>query len=112
MQQKVRLSDRDIAEIITSFKDHFGMKDHLWLFGSRVDLTKRGGDIDLYIETVESGSVAIKKKMKFVGDLWERIGEQKIDVVLNLVGSKDLAIPVTDDLLIYKIAKKEGVQLV
>ena len=105
MEQKVRLSDYDVAQIIVAFKEHFGPEDHLWLFGSRVDLTKRGGDIDLYVETVESLSSAVNRRTAFVTDLWEKIGEQRIDVVLKVATD-------TSDLLIYEVAKNEGVQLV
>ena len=42
MRQKVRLGDSDVNHIIESFKQHFGKDDHLWLFGSRVDLERRG----------------------------------------------------------------------
>ena len=56
----------------------------VYLFGSRVDDLKRGGDIDLYIE-LES-QLPIKEEMhlksKFRLALYELIGEQKIDVVI------------------------------
>lgn len=106
MYEKIRLREFDVQQIIESFKEHFGPQDHLWIFGSRVELEKRGGDIDLYVETVEPDiDVALDKKSKFVIDLWHRIGEQRIDVVLNTLANPD-------DLLIYVVAKKRGVQLV
>jgi predicted nucleotidyltransferase len=52
MMQEVRLPDKDLDQIKVLFKSFFN-KDHLWLFGSRVNLSKKGGDIDLYIETSE-----------------------------------------------------------
>ncbi len=105
MLQKIRLGDSDVNHIIKSFKQHFENNDHLWLFGSRVNLEKRGGDIDLYIETQLPNIEASEKQTKFVVDLWRNIGEQKIDVVLHvLTESKKLPI--------YEIAKATGVQLV
>ncbi len=101
----MRLRDSDVDHIIESFKQYFGKDDHLWLFGSRVDLEKRGGDIDLYVETYLSQSEAVSKKMNFRGDLWRRIGEQKIDVVVNVLES-DFELP------IYESAKEEGVMLI
>lgn len=102
----MRLQDSDIDHIIESFKQHFGKDDHLWLFGSRVDLEKRGGDIDLYVETHLSllPSEIFSKKLRFIGDLWRRIGERKIDVVLNVLGN-------AETLPIYEVAKTEGVRL-
>ena len=83
---KVRLSDYNLNAIVDAFKVHFLEDDHLWLFGSRVDLNRKGGDIDLYIEThEESSEVAFKKKLKFLCEVEKKIGEQKIDVVLNLL---------------------------
>jgi len=105
--QKVRLSDYDVSQIITLFKKYFGPEDHLWIFGSRVDLTKRGGDIDLYIETKDPiASSANRKRADYRIALWDVIGEQKIDIVLNLIAAEPY------DLLIYKVARAEGIQLV
>lgn len=89
-----------------AFNHHFAPADHLWIFGSRVDPDARGGDIDLYIETTISPSQeALNRKLAFVCELYEAIGLQKIDVVLNLVDS-NFHLP------LYDIAKSEGVQLV
>ena len=104
MRQKVRLVDSDVNHIIESFKQHFEKDDHLWLFGSRVDLERRGGDIDLYVETQLPSVEAATKQTKFVVDLWRRIGEQKIDVVLHVL-SESKKLP------IYEVAKSKGVQL-
>jgi hypothetical protein len=104
--KKIRLSNSDLVAIQNIFHKHFLAKDSLWLFGSRVDLAKLGGDIDLYIETsMESMELAIKKKIDFIWDLEQIIGEQKIDVVLNIVNHPY-------DLPIYKIAKEQGVKIV
>jgi len=105
MHSKIRLREYDVEAIKAAFKKNFGPDDHLWIFGSRVELEKRGGDIDLYVETSESLENAYKKKRRFVGDLWATIGEQKIDVVLHLASD-------TEDKLIYSVAKEDGVMLV
>ncbi len=106
MESKLRLNPDKKKIICEIFKKHFGSEDHLWLFGSRVYPEKRGGDIDLYIETTESNpSRAIDKKLAFVNDLWLNIGEQKIDVIIRLLNN-DFYLP------IYDTAKNEGAQLV
>ena len=51
----------------------------VYLFGSRVDDTKKGGDIDLL---VFSKQMDLRKKLQFQAKLWETLGEQKIDVVV------------------------------
>lgn len=102
----MRLNKNEIYVITESFKKHFGENDHLWLFGSRADPNKRGGDIDLYIETQEKDMKrALNNKLAFVNNLWLQLGEQKIDVVLRLL-SYNQALP------IYDVAKKEGIPLV
>jgi hypothetical protein len=100
----IRLTDHQVSVIKQAFKDCFQEGDHLWLFGSRADLSKRGGDIDLYVETTQKDITKIvKMRSNFITTLWRIIGEQKIDVVIKYDDT---------ELLIYKIAREEGIQLV
>ena len=102
----VRLSTCELAAICSCFRHNFLTSDKLWLFGSRVDQTKKGGDIDLYIETnIANSADIIDAKIKFLVQLQKIIGEQKIDVVLNMLVS-NISLP------IYQLAKAKGVQLV
>lgn len=104
--ENIRLTPFEIDAIGKTFQTYFAPGDHLWLFGSRVNPEARGGDIDLYIETtIPDVSAAVDKNTAFVMDLYDKIGEQKIDVVLNLV-TRDYK------LAIYEIAREEGVLLV
>ncbi len=104
--ENIRLTPFEIDAICKSFQAYFTPGDHLWLFGSRVNPEARGGDIDLYIETtIPDVSAAVDNNTAFVMDLYDKIGEQKIDVVLNLV-TRDYK------LAIYEIAREEGVLLV
>ena len=105
MHPQIRLREYDVEAIKAAFKKNFGPGDHLWIFGSRVELEKRGGDIDLYVETSETLDVAFQKKRHFVIDLCDSIGEQKIDVVLHVVTD-------TEKKLIYAVAREKGVILV
>lgn len=50
----------------------------VYLFGSRTDDSKRGGDIDLL---VISDCLSDQDKTKIRIPLYERLGEQKIDIV-------------------------------
>ena len=100
----VRLPQSTVSSICTAFRESFLENDHLWLFGSRADLSKRGGDIDLYIETtIQPLQKAMDAKNKFYIQLIKQLGDQKIDIVINAQKSSNK--------LIYDIAKKEGIQL-
>ena len=102
----IRLASDEIDAICTAFRQFFLPEDRLWIFGSRVDPTARGGDIDLYIEThLQDAGACVGAKISFVTELYEKIGEQKIDVVLNLLSSNY-------KLFIYEVARTEGIQLV
>ena len=54
----------------------------IYLFGSRVDDTKRGGDIDLYLVPSTRYDDERDRKKEFSIKLDEYIGEQKIDIVM------------------------------
>ena len=60
------------------------------LFGSRVDLLAKGGDIDLYVEInplpgSDPGAFARKLRM----EIQDRLGERKIDLLID-DGTRDL----------------------
>lgn len=60
------------------------------LFGSRVYDDKKGGDIDIFVETQEC--IDLKKQIKILTDLeLEGIG-RKVDLVLKTPKSKDVSI--------------------
>ena len=83
------------------FSNPFRYEILVYLFGSRVNDNKSGGDIDLYIETTLKENI-VKKKINMMGKLHEILGEQKIDIVVNNFRS---------DKLIYQVAKNEGIAL-
>jgi predicted nucleotidyltransferase len=78
----VRLKTEDIKIIKTLTALFFGEASHVFLFGSRVDDSKKGGDIDLYME-VEDKHHLFERKIKFLARLKRAIGDQKIDLVFN-----------------------------
>ena len=77
----MRLTEFEIKSIIESFWKYFKTGD-IYLFGSRVDDTQKGGDIDLYIDTQDSDDL-FEKKLQMIRDIKSKIGEQKIDVVIS-----------------------------
>jgi predicted nucleotidyltransferase len=80
----MRLTNYEITSIKESFHQVFG-DGEIYLFGSRVDDNKKGGDIDLFIKldilltTKETSNKISEFKIK----LYDKIGEQKIDVVVS-----------------------------
>jgi len=57
----------------------FDPEARIWLFGSRVDDRRRGGDIDL---AVLSRRIHREDRHAIRHEICERIGEQKIDLVI------------------------------
>lgn len=78
----MRLTAFEIIAIKQAAQEVFGEAVAVVLFGSRVDDSKKGGDIDLYIKAPAGKDVA--HKVKFLLALEQKIGEQKIDVVFAL----------------------------
>jgi len=105
-QPTVRLSIQASIALEIAFKKCFLEKDTLWVFGSRTDLNKKGGDIDLYVEThAKTADEAVNMKLKFLSHLQRILGEQKIDLVLNLLNT-------STSLPIYIVAKTKGVKII
>jgi predicted nucleotidyltransferase len=62
---------------------YFGTNARVFLFGSRTDDKKRGGDIDLLIRNDDENSLTLEAKIHFLVELKKIIGDQKIDVVFD-----------------------------
>ena len=76
----MRLSGRILSMIKRSAKESFGNAD-LYLFGSRVDDSKRGGDIDIAVDTEMSNVDFKKMKLKFTTLMFKFGFDMKIDIV-------------------------------
>ena len=76
----MRLSKRIINILQDNIKKSFG-NVNIYLFGSRTDDNKRGGDIDLAIDTNISKQDFRKKKSLFLALLIRVDFDYKIDIV-------------------------------
>jgi predicted nucleotidyltransferase len=83
----VRLSDFEISAIRKTVSER-DVDARVYLFGSRVDDARRGGDIDLLIM---SDLLTSNDRGAIRWRLWELIGEQKIDIII----AKDTSDPFT-----------------
>jgi predicted nucleotidyltransferase len=79
----MRLSEFEIESIKNLASLHFGTEAQVFLFGSRTQNQQRGGDIDLFISHPNESKLNSRTKINFITDLLLKIGEQKIDVVLD-----------------------------
>lgn len=93
----MRLTSEEIEAIKSSIY-RFDPKATIYLFGSRADPNKRGGDIDLLIF---SNSLTDADKVRIEMALFEKIEEQKVDLVI----AKDASRP------FVKIALKKSIRL-
>lgn len=97
----MRIKREEADFIKQKAKEYFGSEATVYLFGSRANDHKKGGDIDLYIETnLKKGFYDCK--IKFLAALEKVLGTRKIDVVINNF---------TTELPVYKVAQTEGVLL-
>jgi predicted nucleotidyltransferase len=75
----MRLTNEELITLKENFSRY--IKDgKLYLFGSRTDDTKKGGDIDLLIV---SSNIKKENIRKFRLEFFKKFGEQKLDIVLD-----------------------------
>jgi predicted nucleotidyltransferase len=98
----VRLTEAQCAAIRNATTECFGAKAEVWLFGSRVDDAKRGGDIDILINPQTHSTDTFRRKLRLLAQLERALGERKVDVIV--------AAP-NDPRPIVKIARSTGVRL-
>ncbi|THD07708.1 nucleotidyltransferase domain-containing protein [Metallibacterium scheffleri] len=87
----MRLTPEQAAIIRSAAAEVFGTDARVWLFGSRVDDARRGGDIDLLIETRDRLAPAelVRRRTRYAARLYRSLGEQRIDMVITAQGEPD-----------------------
>ena len=80
----MRLTPEQIEAIKQTASAAFGGGTAVWLFGSRVDDAKKGGDIDLLVRPLPADTAQpFAKKIKMLTLLERQLGERKIDLVVE-----------------------------
>ena len=80
----MRLSPDQQAAIRTTATAVFGERAEIWLFGSRANDSKHGGDIDLLIRpSPQASDKLFDRKIRFLVQLERQLGERKIDLVIE-----------------------------
>jgi uncharacterized protein len=99
----MRLTENQIESIRHAVKENFGSGTQVWLFGSCVDDSKRGGDIDLLVcPNPENMDDLLRKKIRLLGQFERALGERKIDIVVERS---------TDSRPIIQVAHQTGISL-
>ena len=76
---KVRLSEEEV-EIIKNTIKKYDPDAEVIIFGSRTDLSKRGGDIDILVVSKKIDD-RIRRKIRV--DLLLKLGDRKIDLIIT-----------------------------
>lgn len=95
---RMRLTPFQRQAIKSAVASEFEPGARIWLFGSRIDDARRGGDIDLMVETCRPGLLQeLRCRMRI---------EEALDLHVDLIAS----LP-DDDRPISRIARREGIRL-
>ena len=101
----MRLTALERQTLKTAAQNCFDANAVVRLFGSRLDDSKRGGDIDLLIATQLSDPAQIARAhSRFLAQVYARLGEQKLDVLIDYPHSQQ-------QLPVYQVARETGVVL-
>jgi uncharacterized protein len=97
--KQMRLTHAQIETIRKAAHQNFGEDAAVWLFGSRVDDAKRGGDVDLYVETTRINTLmsALRCKIAIEDSL-----DLPVDLIVKEPGKEKP---------IFNLAKAQGVPL-
>ena len=99
----MRLSPEAIAIIIETVKARLGDEAQVRLFGSRLDDSAKGGDIDLHVSVNKPVSNWVWEAAQLAARLERLLDGRKVDV--RLIDASQQALPID------RIAMQEGVLL-
>ncbi len=97
----MRLSDLEKRVLIEQAKKYFGNNAKVYLFGSRIYDDKKGGDIDILIETDKD--IEKLAELKFLTSFRRLTADRKVDLIVKTPSSQFKPIQET--------AKNEGILL-
>ena len=80
----MRLRNLEKESIVKAVKS-FDPDSRIYLFGSRVDDNRKGGDIDLLIIT---DKISLDAKLAIKRMIFQEVEEQKIDIILSRTGKE------------------------
>jgi predicted nucleotidyltransferase len=93
----MRISERE-RQVLVKAVQKFDCSAAVWLFGSRTDNSKKGGDIDI---AVLSDKIYAKEKIQLKRAIYNELGEQKIDLVISAEGKEPF----------FRLAVKNGTRI-
>ena len=96
----MRISILQAEQAVAVVRTHLGADAAVWLFGSRVDDNKRGGDVDIYAETTCAG-VLLRETVRAKIAL-EQVFGRSVDLVVNNHRKQRP---------IYQLAREQGARL-
>jgi predicted nucleotidyltransferase len=101
--QPMRLSPKDKLAIEQAARECFPPGSTVLLFGSRLDDTRRGGDIDLLVEPPAplAPRDLVEQRNRFIARIYRLAGERRIDVLIVPAG-------VPDDRPVIQVARRQG----
>lgn len=99
----MRLTTRQQEQIKQTATELFGHPVEVILFGSRVNDTKRGGDIDIMIRTSETVDRPAVMAAKLASKLTRLLDGRNVDVIIQSDSLKHLPI--------HDVAERTGIKL-
>jgi predicted nucleotidyltransferase len=87
--EKMRLRDYEIIIIKDAVHNCFGSLAKVSLFGSRLNDSKKGGDIDLLVEIGVITPDIYRNKIRTLTEIQMKLGEQKIDLIVTVNPEED-----------------------
>lgn len=100
----MRISARQRELAVARLRECFGLDSAVWLFGSRVDDRRRGGDVDLYVEAErEPDGGRVRAEIAAAVDLEAVFDGVSVDLLVRYPGDRERPI--------HRLAKQQGLAL-
>lgn len=96
----MRISKNDLKTLKSTIKKHI-YDAEIILFGSRIDDNRKGGDIDIFVET--KYNITLKDELKILSELEKNGISRKVDLIIKTPFKKEQSI--------FKTILKEGIHL-